>query len=476
MRAEQHNRLKILIADDSELNRTVLADILGKKYEVTVAKDGEQVLYEICQSGAKPDLLLLGISMPKIDGIEVVARLEQEGLFNHIPVIMISSDSSMEAIERAYELGASECIAAPFNAAVVHKRVMNTILLYAKKNELRTLVAKQKHCEGDETTDFIESMLYNDTTLFGRTARLLEQERAKRYFLAALTKEIQFEYKVAPSVLTISAAGVDRLKLDEVIEDPMHNKKLRNLISVSELETLSEELRSTSSEQPVITHDCKVNCDGERRWFRILAMALWSEEEPSLFVGFIGKAVDIHDSRLKLNALEQRASHDALTGLFNRTYAQEKIAERMSDRPTAQFALAMIDLDYFKSANDKYGHLFGDSVLKHMADMLRQSIRGSDIAARVGGDEFLIFLEYKMDLAPIVERIFTSLSGTYEDFPISVSMGISKVEGEAISYEELFHKADKALYTAKQAGRGQYCFYDSSMEQMLSVITPIEST
>ena len=124
-----------------------------------------------------------------------------------------------------------------------------------------------------------------------------------------------------------------------------------------------------------------------------------------------------------------------------------------------RFALAIIDLDYFKSANDNYGHIFGDHVLLHMAEQLRKSIRGGDIAARVGGDEFLLFLEYKDEPDTAIRRIFHSLIGRYGDFQISVSMGVVCTETSGTDYEALFHAADQALYAVKRSGRGQYRFY-----------------
>ena len=137
----------------------------------------------------------------------------------------------------------------------------------------------------------------------------------------------------------------------------------------------------------------------------------------------------------------------------------------------------IFDLDHFKSANDTYGHMFGDEVLKFIADKLRESIRERDIAARIGGDEFLAFLEYHGDLEPIVKRIFTSLTGgKYENFPISISMGVARIEMVGADYDDLFHAADKALYTLKRSTRGNYRFYDpATMQDMLSVISPIES-
>ena len=213
------------------------------------------------------------------------------------------------------------------------------------------------------------------------------------------------------------------------------------------------------------------------RWSRIIARATWSADDPPQYTGAIGKATDIHESRMQLAALKQEASHDRLTGLLNHAAAKEQILERIGENPTADFAMVIFDLDHFKSANDTYGHMFGDEVLKFIADKLRESIRERDIAARIGGDEFLAFLEYHGDLEPIVKRIFTSLTGgKYENFPISISMGVARIEMVGADYDDLFHAADKALYTLKRSTRGNYRFYDpATMQDMLSVISPIES-
>ena len=93
----------------------------------------------------------------------------------------------------------------------------------------------------------------------------------------------------------------------------------------------------------------------------------------------------------------------------------------------------------------------------------------------MGGDEFLIFLEYKTDVEPVISRIFESLCGTYEQFSISISMGIAQTTVTGYDYDTLFHAADQALYTVKRGGRGQYRFYDESMKKMLSAISPIDN-
>ena len=120
-------------------------------------------------------------------------------------------------------------------------------------------------------------------------------------------------------------------------------------------------------------------------------------------------------------------------------------------------------MDRFKQANDQYGHLFGDEVLKYVAETIKKSTRASDIAARMGGDEFLLFMPYKAQAEPLVKRIFDLLCGQYKEFRVSVSMGIACAEECGGDYSVLFHMADEAMYEAKRSGRGRYCFYKAEM-------------
>ena len=152
--------------------------------------------------------------------------------------------------------------------------------------------------------------------------------------------------------------------------------------------------------------------------------------------------------------------------------------ERLEDRPGGHYALAILDLDHFKRANDTYGHLFGDEALKFLADRLRRSIRGGDIAARVGGDEFLIFLEYKEELESTIEGIYSRLAGgDYQGFPISVSMGVACTDVVGRDYKTLFRCADQALYVVKHSGKkGRYNYYqeDNAVDTAVSAVSPID--
>ena len=670
---------KILIVDDSEMNRSILTDILEEEYKILEAEDGLQALSVLQNHGMEISLVLLDIVMPKMDGFEVLEVMNQRQLMEAIPVIMISAETHPAYVDRAYELGVTDFISRPFDAQVVHRRVANTILLYAKQKRLEALVTEQiyekeyrssmlvdilsnavefrngesgmhvlhvraltelllehlmlktdgkfisradisvistasalhdigkisideailnkpgrltdeefaimkKHTsigaemmrnlpayqdeplvrtayeicrwhherydgrgypdglKGDEIpisaqivsladvydaltservykkafshekaiemilnaecgvfspllmeclTDVAGSIVekmqnnalasgnlhemevvaremsqYKEMNASTRTLQLLEQERMKYSFYANMAQEIQFEYTISPPMVSINSWGASKLGINEIIMDPMHDESIRAVLAQGEWDNVWQAVEAATQQEPKIVYEGKFAYKGELRWFQVIAQVIWSSDEPPQRMSVIGKMVDIHRTRANLESLERRASYDGLTDLMNRASAEKQIEERLKNDST-NFALAILDLDHFKSANDNYGHSFGDELLVHVAEKLRQNVRSGDIAARLGGDEFMIFLEYKQDLEPIMERIFFSLNGgEYRGFPIFASMGVARTEMLGNDYHTLFEAADQALYAAKNSGRGKYYFYDVSVRAL----------
>ena len=133
---------KILIADDSAMNRAILTEMLGDGYEILEAENGRQAV-SIMQTDVDIDLLLLDIMMPEMDGFDVLAMMNKYHWIDDIPVIMISAENASSYVERAYDLGATDYISRPFDMAVVRRRVINTLMLYAKQKRLVRLVAEQ---------------------------------------------------------------------------------------------------------------------------------------------------------------------------------------------------------------------------------------------------------------------------------------------------------------------------------------------
>ena len=134
---------RILIVDDSEMNRAILTDILGEKFDILEAANGQECIDTLKEYGTSISLILLDIIMPVIDGFEVLDYMNQNEWITDVPVIMISSEDSAATVRQAYELGATDYINRPFDAKVVRQRVINTIKLYAKQHRLIRLITSQ---------------------------------------------------------------------------------------------------------------------------------------------------------------------------------------------------------------------------------------------------------------------------------------------------------------------------------------------
>lgn len=139
--APVHRRQSVLIVDDSELNRKMLGQMLGSRFDIAEAASGEACLQLLEQNATGISIVLLDIHMPGIDGFTVLEEMNQKNLLEQIPVIMISSEDTVDAVRRAFDLGASDYISRPFDAKVVYQRIINTIQLYAKQHRLSAMAA-----------------------------------------------------------------------------------------------------------------------------------------------------------------------------------------------------------------------------------------------------------------------------------------------------------------------------------------------
>lgn len=161
---------KILVVDDSEMNREILKDMLGEEYEIVEAEDGIKAIEIMKERHKELSLVLLDMVMPEMDGLEVLATMGENHWLEDLPVIMISAESGAEYIHKAYELGARDYIVRPFDAVVVHSRTANTINLYARQRKIRELMSEQ----------FDKQAAMNDVmeTNYKRVMKALELNRA----------------------------------------------------------------------------------------------------------------------------------------------------------------------------------------------------------------------------------------------------------------------------------------------------------
>ena len=134
---------KILLVDDSKMNRMILAEILGDGYHILEAENGQECLEKLRAETGNIALVLLDINMPVLDGFDVLSAMNRDHSIEDIPVIMISSEDNVDTVRRAFDLGASDYISRPFDARVVYQRITNTIRMYAKQRRLSAMVADQ---------------------------------------------------------------------------------------------------------------------------------------------------------------------------------------------------------------------------------------------------------------------------------------------------------------------------------------------
>lgn len=200
--------------------------------------------------------------------------------------------------------------------------------------------------------------------------------------------------------------------------------------------------------------------------------------KPDVLLRRVGNIIDNLD---KIHGLEIAASTDALTKLLNKAATQKKLAALVKE---AFGALLMVDLDSFKLVNDIYGHLAGDKILIRFADLIRRMIRENDVAGRMGGDEFIVFLQNVDD-----EKVLTAkanflnenilieaknLLGNEMQIPLGVSIGAVFVPDEGDDFPKLYEKADAALYKIKQCGKhGIAIFGEKSHSEKSSAVEGI---
>ena len=244
---------KILIVDDSEMNRDILAVMLGSDYEILEAENGLEAI-EILQQGMTDiDLILLDIMMPEMDGFDVLGFMKRSHMTEVIPVIMISSESSSSYIEKAYEMGAADYISRPFNALIVGRRVINTLMLYAKQKRLVQMVADQVY-EREKNNDMMVNILSHIVEFrngeSGQHVRhihmmteILLQHLQKRITKYQIKQEDIVRIATASALHDIGKVGIEEKiinKTEKLTEEESNEMKMHTLIGAAMIENLDE--------------------------------------------------------------------------------------------------------------------------------------------------------------------------------------------------------------------------------------------
>lgn len=400
--------VSILIVDDTPKNIQLLGTILKNAgYKVNVATNGLQALSVL--EKLKPDLILLDVMMPDLDGYETCKRIKEINHLKDIPIIFLTAKTQTEDIVKGFELGAVDYIVKPFNALELLARVKTHLSLKFNQEMLQTLLNFQKDIV--IMTDGERILAANQSLLdFSRVDSLDTFNMNYPHILDFLLLENEID-KEANLRLT-------KLPKDEELKVKIRNPK------------------------------------GEFLIFRVKQNII-----PEKGVSILN-LTDITLFENQKTTLEEKASLDELTKVFNRSKFQQLFKQTIDENKfnPKSLCLVIFDIDHFKKINDTYGHNKGDEVLVSVSQFIKAQIRMTDILCRWGGEEFtLLLVGSNIDAGVRICEKIRSLVETYsflEDRPVTISMGITQYQ-EDDTLESFIARADNALYRAKKSGRNR---------------------
>jgi two-component system, cell cycle response regulator len=447
---------RVLVVDDILANvRLLEAKLSAEYFEVVTAMNGLDALDAIQRT--KPDIILLDVMMPGIDGIEVCRRIKANPATQHIPVVMITALDQPEDRVRGLEAGADDFLTKPVNDISLFCRIKSLVRLKMLTDELRIR---------SSTTDTIGLLVKSTSDHEDRLGHVLlvdTRETSQERIKSALSDKHNVDLVKDP-VLAVQAAA-NSINPYELIILSLEQDKFDGLRLVSQLRSV-EATRQT----PILI---LVDPDAQPMLLRALDMGVND---------YLMRPVDRQELLARVNTQVRRwryteqlrssvkasielAITDSLTGLYNRRYLETHLTnliEHFVNRGKSLSILA-IDVDFFKSINDTHGHDAGDKVLQELAVRIRQHTRSIDLCCRTGGEEFVLVLpSTDLETAELIaERLRKSVANRV--FPIgdkqavsaTISIGLAELGDVTDSLERLLKRADEALYVAKREGRNR---------------------
>ena len=458
--------LRLLVVDDDPRLRALIVELVqggGREvFQCGTAAEAMRILDEQCI-----DLAVINIGLPEMTGMNLMNWIRGRGM--DPSVIVVSGDESVESAITALRCGAREYIRKPFEPAVLQRAVDKVLVACRQANEASLMKAHLEQSEGlhrylvTHSPDLIFALDDNGRFWFvnDRFTSLLGYEKDEL---------IGIHYSVIVHHDDLRAA---RWACSERRNGPRASSNVE--IRLRRRAPEGAAIGATPIATVVIS-----------------AMGIYAQSndhEPSQrrFLGTYGVARDISDRKQTEQILSFHATHDALTGLPNRSVFLDRLRQaivraRRMFLDKGHVAVLFIDLDRFKVVNDTYGHVRGDHLLQQVAARLRRCLRGSDTLSRIGGDEFVALvpeLAGREGVEAVATKILDELREPFllgdGEFRTSVSIGVATYPEDGASEQELMRNADLAMYQVKREGRNGIRFFTPEMNTVWAKKLEFES-
>lgn len=302
------------------------------------------------------------------------------------------------------------------------------------------------------------------------TVRKQEQEelrlRLEQYqIIMNQTTDILFEWDIRKDILKFSANWKKKFGYEPITSDISSQIPLSENVHPDDMGNFVKLMNEIAGGKPYSEAEFRIKDNNNKyRWCRIRATAQFDDK--GNVIKAVGVILDIDDERNEKKILLKKAQRDALGNIYNKATISDIVARRMENADiSVRQALLIVDIDYFKTVNDTYGHMAGDNVISDVAITLKSMIQGKDVVGRIGGDEFLFYItevESEDDALCRAEKIHKAL-GMIRPIPdadhITCSIGMAIFPDDAKEYSELFRYADSALYCRKNQKRNGVTMY-----------------
>ena len=447
---------RVLVVDDILSNVKLLeAKLTAEYFEVVTAFNGLEALARIEEH--EPDIVLLDVMMPGMDGFEVARRIKSNPKTAHVPVVMVTALDQPSDRVAGLDAGADDFLTKPVDDAALFARVRSLVRLKLMTDELR-----MRETTGQSMGLLDPAQTLIDASPSGRILIVEDRPESVAWFRSALQEKNEisavdsFEEAVVRVrggdydliVVSLGLRGFDGLRLCSQLRSLPEGRNVPILVLVSD----GDRRKLTQALEMGVNDYLTRPIDKNELIARVR-----TQLRKKLYADRLR-----HNVQLSL----EMAITDQLTGLHNRRYMSRHLdtlvnGAQKSGKP---LAFLIMDIDHFKSVNDTHGHDIGDEVLREFANRISANVRGIDLACRYGGEEFVVVMpDTDMDFATqVAERLRKSVeTNAFEvsrapgKLHITISIGIASSLGDGDSAEALLHRADQALYRAKREGRNR---------------------